>query len=125
MHTILLSLEVQGWVAKFSDPAIAELFGTDTLPTAFGFSAKPPEVLATVRGQYPGHTVSFLSDRNNGVEAEANALGADIEACICWTWANGFATSELAGEFCAYLDWSGYAHSGAFDLRGAWCVGFR
>lgn len=41
-HTIELFREAGQWMAKFSDPAIVELFGTDTIETAYtnGMEAK-------------------------------------------------------------------------------------
>jgi len=36
MHTIELILKADGWYSRFSDPRVMELFGTDTIPTAYG-----------------------------------------------------------------------------------------
>lgn len=44
MHTIELILKPDGWYSKFSDPSVIELFGTDTIPTAYG----PTVTAATV-----------------------------------------------------------------------------
>lgn len=35
METITLFRTAQGWMSKHSDPQVRELFGTDTIPTAF------------------------------------------------------------------------------------------
>ena len=43
-HTITLTKGPDCWLAKFSDPQIKELFGTDTIPTAFLPSAHPDNV---------------------------------------------------------------------------------
>lgn len=36
MDTIILRRTDTGYTATFTDPAIVELFGTDTLPTVYG-----------------------------------------------------------------------------------------
>lgn len=57
MHTIELFCHNGNWMAKHSDHAIKELFGTDTLPTAF-ISLVPHEtVLGIIRELNPNHKV--------------------------------------------------------------------
>lgn len=56
---------------------------------------------------------------------EAEALGATVTAGICWTWAKGFPSQEIAEDFTTFLVWEGYGICKAFELRGVWCVRFR
>ena len=43
----------KGYMAKHSDPEIKELFGTDTLPTAFTAGAKMDDVVAEIQRLNP------------------------------------------------------------------------
>ena len=58
-HTIKLYKTEREFVAVFSDPQVSELFGTDTLPTAFTAAADPAEVLASIRGLNPDCRVTW------------------------------------------------------------------
>lgn len=58
--TIKLWKGVNAWFATFSDPHVRELFGTDTLPTAFTERAPGLDVLHTIQAKNPGCTVMFL-----------------------------------------------------------------
>lgn len=53
IYSIWLYRTQQGWMAKHNDPSIVDLFGTDTLPTAFTMHADEGEVLATIRDLNP------------------------------------------------------------------------
>lgn len=53
MNTITLFKTVRGWMARFSEAEIKELFGTDTLPTPFTAAASPAVVMAEVRRLNP------------------------------------------------------------------------
>ena len=43
-----------GWQAVWSDPQVKELFGTDTIPTAYTKTMPKSEVLRRVRALNPG-----------------------------------------------------------------------
>ena len=60
-HSILLSLTGNGWVATHSDPAIADLFGTDTIATAFTAGANADDVLTTIARLNPESLVYLHS----------------------------------------------------------------
>ena len=49
----------QGWMAKNDDPKVLELFGTDTLLTAFTERALPMEVLTEIKALNPDTEVIF------------------------------------------------------------------
>jgi len=57
MHTITLIRAAKGYLAKYSDPSVARLLGTDTLPTAFGPSARPEDVQQTIASLNPRYRV--------------------------------------------------------------------
>ena len=48
------------WFAKSDDPKVLELFGTDTLPTAFTGLATAKTVLKEIRALNPGANVRLL-----------------------------------------------------------------
>lgn len=53
MYVIEVMKRETGWVARFSDPQVEALFGTDTLPTAFTGKADAERVVAEVRRLNP------------------------------------------------------------------------
>lgn len=53
IHTIELFVDNGNWMAKFSEPEIVELFGTDTIETAFTAAASPSKVLAEITALNP------------------------------------------------------------------------
>ncbi|MGL5936000.1 MAG: hypothetical protein ACRCZI_10335 [Cetobacterium sp.] len=54
MKKITLTKHYGGWMAKFEgDPEILEMFGTDTIPTAFTRFSDEDEVFETVRRLNP------------------------------------------------------------------------
>ena len=58
MATIELSKDTRGWYAKFiGDKKIVELFGTDTLPTAFTAAAAYDDVERELQRLNPHHTI--------------------------------------------------------------------
>ena len=57
MHTITLIRADKGYLAKYSDPSVIRLIGTDTIPTAFGPSARPAEVQQTIASLNPRYRV--------------------------------------------------------------------
>ena len=60
MKTIKLINSSNGWLARFiDDEKILQLFGTDTLPTAFTENASPMEVKAKIEELNPRHRVLF------------------------------------------------------------------
>jgi len=62
MKHILLSKDLGGWSAKFvNDTEILELFGTDTLPTAWTRHALGSEVKQKLQLNYPCHVISILT----------------------------------------------------------------
>ena len=54
-HTIELFISNGSWMARHSDPAIAELFGTNVLPTCFTDKADPESVLLEVQSRNRAH----------------------------------------------------------------------
>jgi hypothetical protein len=52
-HTITLYRTAQGWMSKTTDPQTLELFGTDTIPTAFPAAVKESVVLARIQASNP------------------------------------------------------------------------
>lgn len=46
MHTIELAQTSTGWMARYTDPEILRLFGTDTLLTGFGRHSPADGVVA-------------------------------------------------------------------------------
>jgi len=57
METIRLYRLATGWVATFSDPTVKQLFGTDTLPTAFTAQASVDVVRTEIQRRNPGADV--------------------------------------------------------------------
>jgi len=60
MNKIRLTRLPTGWVATFSGPHachVESLFGTATIPTAFGASASLDMVRASIRDLNPGCTI--------------------------------------------------------------------
>ena len=57
MHTITILRTQTGYLAKYSDPTVSRLLGTDTLPTAFGPSARPEDVRQTIASLNPRYRV--------------------------------------------------------------------
>lgn len=58
-HEIILSQGPDSWLATFTDPAILEAFGTDTLPCAFTNRAPGERVLCEIQKLNPTATVSL------------------------------------------------------------------
>jgi len=57
MHTIYLYVENGTWVAEHTDPMIKELFGTDTLPTAYTDDMRAEGVVELVSNKFPQYEV--------------------------------------------------------------------
>jgi hypothetical protein len=62
VETIVLYRTPQGWMSRTDNPQVAELFGTDTLPTAFTADAPADDVLAAIQKLNPDAYV-LVSDR--------------------------------------------------------------
>ncbi len=58
-HEIILSQGPDSWLATFTDPAILEAFGTDTVPCAFTNRAPAERVLFEIRKLNPTARVSL------------------------------------------------------------------
>ena len=58
-HTVKIFNTSKGWMARFSDPSIIELFKSDTIPTAFTENASPILVLNKIKELNPDCEVSF------------------------------------------------------------------
>lgn len=58
-HTIKLFIDNGHWMAKFSEPEIVELFGTDTIETAFMAAAPADRVLPEIQALNPHCIVSI------------------------------------------------------------------
>ncbi len=58
METIKLTLLPQGWFATFSDSTTRELFGTDTIPTAFTANAPASQVQRAIQAINPNCVVT-------------------------------------------------------------------
>jgi hypothetical protein len=56
-YTITLYRTAQGWMSKTTDPETRELFGTDTLPTAFPAAVNVQQVRARIQELNPECTV--------------------------------------------------------------------
>lgn len=54
MHTITLYRAAGAWLARHSDPLIAELFGSDTIPTAYTAEAEAGSVYSEIARRNPG-----------------------------------------------------------------------
>ena len=61
MTTIELYVTAQGWMARSNDPQTRELFGTDTIPTAFTCNAHGSKVLAEIQKLNPEAIVYLLN----------------------------------------------------------------
>ena len=61
-ETIKLYRLKGGWVARFSDPTITELFGTDTIPTPYLYAADSETVLAEITKLNPNCQVTLASN---------------------------------------------------------------
>lgn len=58
-ETIKIFNSPKGWMARFSDVSMIELFGTDTIPTAFTEQASPMMVLEAIKKLNPNCEVKF------------------------------------------------------------------
>ena len=61
-HTIKLYRLKSGWVARSNDPTIKELFGTDTIPTPYLYTADSETVLAEITKLNPNCQVTLASN---------------------------------------------------------------
>ncbi len=52
-HTITLYRTPRGWMSRTTDPKVRELFGTDTLPTAYTVQANEATVLGAIQALNP------------------------------------------------------------------------
>jgi hypothetical protein len=59
-ETITMYKSNAGWMARFSDPEVLSLFGTDKLPTAFTVQASKEEVVTTMQALNPDALVGAL-----------------------------------------------------------------
>lgn len=57
MHTIYLYPENGTWMAQHTDPMILDLFGTDTLPTAYTSDMSADRVVGLVCQKFPQYDV--------------------------------------------------------------------
>lgn len=53
-HTITLYRAGGSWMARHSDPQVADLFGTDTIPTAYPADAQAGKVYSEIARRNPG-----------------------------------------------------------------------
>ena len=60
IETIELSRAGFYWMSRSNDPKVRELFGTDTLPTAFMADMPASEVLAQIQQLNPGAVVRLI-----------------------------------------------------------------
>ena len=60
-HEIILSQGPDSWLATFTDPAILETLGTDTIPCAFTNQATRERVLCEIQKLNPPATVSLAT----------------------------------------------------------------
>ena len=60
IETIELSRAGFYWMSRSNDLKVRELFGTDTLPTAFMSAIPPNEVLAQIQQLNPGAIVRVV-----------------------------------------------------------------
>ena len=60
-HEIILSQGPDSWLATFTDPAIQEALGTDTVPCPFTNRAPAERVLSEIRKLNPTATVSLAT----------------------------------------------------------------
>ena len=59
-HTIRLFNDGENWMAVNSDPEVRELFGTDTIPTAFIAKVDSVVVLKSIMELNPDRMVSLI-----------------------------------------------------------------
>ena len=59
MHTVKLYIANGTWMAQHSDPMIAELFGSDTIPTAFTAQMSGADVIERVSTKMPQYIYSL------------------------------------------------------------------
>ncbi len=59
MQTIKIYKTDNCYIAVNSDPLVRELFGTDTLPTAFTAQADPADVISRIRSLNPDCRVTW------------------------------------------------------------------
>lgn len=59
MEQIQLFKTSEGWMSRSDDPLVVEVFGTDTLPTAFTAEAPAAVVLAEIQKLNPQAQVSI------------------------------------------------------------------
>jgi hypothetical protein len=62
MSIALVKKPGMGWMARFSDPVVRELFGTDTLPTGYTDRANAETVLAGIASKNPDCIVTFAKE---------------------------------------------------------------
>lgn len=60
MYKITLFKQNGSWMARSTNPRVKELFGTDTIPTAFTDAAPHAEVIARIRELNPSYQVVSL-----------------------------------------------------------------
>ena len=60
--TVWKSREAKCWLAKDSDPQVVELFGTDTLPTAYTLSATAEQVIAGLQKRNPAKSIMLRKE---------------------------------------------------------------
>jgi len=60
METIKLFISGGEWMARFSDPSIQRLFGTDTIPTSFTSQASQVTVQARIETLNPDCEVTVV-----------------------------------------------------------------
>ena len=61
METIKLYKLGDSWMAQSDDPKLKELFGTDTIPTAFTARADGQYVLGEIKRLNPNATVKLIT----------------------------------------------------------------
>jgi hypothetical protein len=59
-ETIFIYKTVKGWIARFEDQKVLELFGTIDIPTAFSETADPKWVIRELENLNPGCIVKLL-----------------------------------------------------------------
>ena len=64
MEKITLYRNNDGWMAIHSDPEVKQLFGTDTIPTAYTKKATKSMVLKKIQELNPGHIVTAWGNEN-------------------------------------------------------------
>lgn len=59
-YTIKIKRTANGYTAQYNDPIIAELFGSDTITTAYTPVANPKRVLSEIAGMNPQYNVILV-----------------------------------------------------------------